>query len=497
MDIQVRRGSPQPEPPPRGPSPAMAAKLAVAVVLALAAGKLWRTTAHDRRRAEPAPVPATAAAPQAASSLPVAQEEPRAERPDLSSLLVPEEEMARAPAASASPQPRRQQQAAAALPKSTPSEPEGGTSAQFAETPPAREMRRGEFGSRNPGGAALGQGAPGGSSGAAFRADVRRIAANPAGGAGGLSSASGIAPARGYKSGTAGRLPPSQWPTVQQLREAFSRDAKLLGPLPASPGALGGSGNSFSGRTGASQPSQSQDDQQGGETQNLGGGAYGGTTRASTPSADSSLPTPGPSPIPWHANPQDTGLIYPDVSVWRPVNDWDALSKASAGIIEMKVRQVSIDALYHTDVSAAEDHKMIVIGYAFGYNASGADQADALVVNFPPKPGRILMLDLERNPYGNSMTDSQAVAFVERIKARTGQYPLLYASESHARPGALADCPRYIAVWGPSKPPAGAKIWQFTDGVVGMSPHSFPGVGSCDINKTVITYAELRKMAGL
>ena len=95
------------------------------------------------------------------------------------------------------------------------------------------------------------------------------------------------------------------------------------------------------------------------------------------------------------------------------------------------------------------------------------------------------------------MTDAQAEAFVTEIYAKTGRYPFLYTSKSNARySGLLANCPRWIADY-TSTPPQGATLWQYTDGPLGMAPNTFPGVGSCDINKTMITYGALRQMAGL
>lgn len=51
-----------------------------------------------------------------------------------------------------------------------------------------------------------------------------------------------------------------------------------------------------------------------------------------------------------------------------------------------------------------------------------------------PRPGVLLVLDFERNHYrGGTMSVSQAVGFVERIKARTGKYPGIYGSENRLR----------------------------------------------------------------
>lgn len=309
--------------------------------------------------------------------------------------------------------------------------------------------------------------------------------------------------------------PKSDWPGQKELAAAFEKDAKAYAAslsagaavppfisanpalsqaisgtglvLPGGPNAFGtiagGAGGGAGGSAGGSP----------GASANLGGGRQ---PQASEPLGADQVA--GPSPIPWKAQPNDTGMMFPDISHWNTVKDWDALAKASKGIIVMKVRQVSVDPMFNPRLKEAEERKMIVIGYAFGYGGiSGATQADALLHHFPPKPGRILMLDLERNPpqYGKTMSAAEASAFVERIRQRTGQYPLLYTSASWSRPGVLAKCPRYIAQWGST--PSSAEIWQFTNGVVGPPPHTFPGIGHCDINKLRVTYLKLRRWAGL
>ncbi|MCX5790522.1 MAG: GH25 family lysozyme [Elusimicrobia bacterium] len=510
MDIQIR-GRGQPSPPQRPGAAATAVKVGVIALLAVVGGKLLKRATFQKPAPE-RPAIASAAAPRAVaaspSPLPESAQEP--ERPDPSSLLLTEEELA--------PQPR-QVSAAAATP-SKPNHPYFSASPPqkpAEEEPAAQEYpsyaqmreRRADASSHGTGGAPAAHG--GGASSSAsftFRPDNRHMTAAVGEAAGGSTSAKSFVARLGRGAsaaldGSPGRLPPSQWPTLQQMRQAFASDARLAGPLPSSIGG-GPNGLSLGGNIGAQRPSQpsgqaqsaeAPQDSEGGSG-NAGGQSNSGSSSSTPGKLQTTTPSASNSPIPWTAAANATGLQFPDVSMWRPVSDWKALSNASHGIIEMKVRQSSIDPLYNKDVDQAEKNNMIVIGYAFGYNASGADQADAFYVNFPPKPGRIMMLDLESNG-NNTMTNQQAIDFVNRIKARTGQYPLLYASESRARPGALANCPRYTAAWGPVNPPSGAQLWQFTDGVVGKTPHSFPGVGSCDINQAVITYAQLRQMAGL
>lgn len=107
------------------------------------------------------------------------------------------------------------------------------------------------------------------------------------------------------------------------------------------------------------------------------------------------------------------------------------------------------------------------------------------------RPGVLLVLDFEQNTHyrGGTMTLAQAVAFVERIKERTGKYPGLYGSEYRLRQmlygaGAtpslrqtLSNCwlwvanyhaePRSVSPWG------GWHMWQYTgDGKCGLRPRN-------------------------
>ena len=77
-----------------------------------------------------------------------------------------------------------------------------------------------------------------------------------------------------------------------------------------------------------------------------------------------------------------------------------------------------------TDPVRQADHFLSVVSGAWS-------QADAA-----SRPaGVLLVLDFERNGHypGGTMTVAQAVAFVERIRERTGKYPGLYCSEYRLR----------------------------------------------------------------
>ena len=212
--------------------------------------------------------------------------------------------------------------------------------------------------------------------------------------------------------------------------------------------------------------------------------------------------------LPERAPLTQTGINFPDLNTWRVAKDWDALDKASYGIVGMKVYEWNsspsvVNAVvenFKQNLAAATTRQMIIVGYTFGVGGvAGAAQADTTLALFPvgANLGHILVLDLENNPSGASITTAQAEDFVTEVHAKTGRYPFLYTSKNNARySGLLANCPRWIASY-ISTPPQGATLWQYTDGPLGMAPNTFPGVGSCDINKTMITYGELRQMAGL
>jgi lysozyme len=110
------------------------------------------------------------------------------------------------------------------------------------------------------------------------------------------------------------------------------------------------------------------------------------------------------------------------------------------------------------------------------------------------RPGVLLVLDFEQNTHyrGGSMSTSQAAAFVQRIKERTGKYPGIYGSENRLRSmlwsrgataadrAVLSNCwlwianyhsqPRYTSPWG------NWHLWQYTgDGKCALRPRSaFP-----------------------
>ena len=160
------------------------------------------------------------------------------------------------------------------------------------------------------------------------------------------------------------------------------------------------------------------------------------------------------------------------------------------------------DSKYRDRQMAALQAGLLWGAYHFGDATDPVRQADhflsvvAASVGAPigpekRRPGVLLVLDFERNGHypGGTMTVAKAVAFVERIRERTGKYPGLYCSEyrlrqmlygsavTAAQRRALANCwlwianyhfqPRNTAPWDYWH------LWQYT------------GDGKCDLPRSM------------
>ncbi len=175
-----------------------------------------------------------------------------------------------------------------------------------------------------------------------------------------------------------------------------------------------------------------------------------------------------------------------------------------AGVIhEATFPRLERDAKYSERQRAAVEAGLLWGAYHFGDATNPIAQADhflravtAVRLDEPEKPrsGVLLVLDFEKNGHypGGSMSVAQAVAFVERIKERTGKYPGLYGSEhrlqqmlyggsataAHRR--ILTNCWLWIANYHaePRKtaPWSAWHLWQYTgDGKCDLRPRSmFP-----------------------
>ncbi len=128
----------------------------------------------------------------------------------------------------------------------------------------------------------------------------------------------------------------------------------------------------------------------------------------------------------------------------------DFVAMKSEGIIgvihEATYPRFDRDARYRERQVAATQVGLLWGAYHYGDATNPIRQADhflGMVAASAPAPlgpgkrrqGVLLVLDFEKNGHypGGTMTVAQAVAFVERIRERTGKYPGLYCSEYRLR----------------------------------------------------------------
>jgi len=166
------------------------------------------------------------------------------------------------------------------------------------------------------------------------------------------------------------------------------------------------------------------------------------------------------------------------------------------GVIHKATQGTSFaDPLYKPRAAAAKAAGLLWGAYHFGTGADGVEQADFFLKTVQPGPGPdvLLVLDLEANPQGPSMTLDEARAFVTHIQSVTGQFPGLYAGSylksllGVTHDPILANCWFWLSQYGPTAvvPPAWPTwtMWQYTDGAVGPEPHEVAGIGRCDRDK--------------
>jgi lysozyme len=191
-------------------------------------------------------------------------------------------------------------------------------------------------------------------------------------------------------------------------------------------------------------------------------------------------------------------------------------SEGVLGVIhEATFPRLQRDWRYNERQLAAMQAGLLWGAYHFGDGTDPVRQADHFLnvvgashplVRIGKEPERrsgvLLVLDFEKNGHypGGSMSVSQACAFVERIKERTGKYPGIYGSEyrlrqmlygrgvSEGQRAVLSNCwlwianyhaqPRYTSPWG------NWHLWQYTgDGKCGLRPRSEFPVGVANLRK--------------
>ncbi|RWD71062.1 glycoside hydrolase family 25 protein [Mesorhizobium sp.] len=151
--------------------------------------------------------------------------------------------------------------------------------------------------------------------------------------------------------------------------------------------------------------------------------------------------------------------------------------------------QTGVDPTYARNRRRAETAELLWGAYHFGTGSDGVRQAE----NFLGVVGdskALLVLDLEPNPTGPSMSLEEARAFVTHVHDKTGHFPGLYSGHyikqllGTKTDPILAKCWFWLAQYGPTPvvPPNWRSwtMWQYTDGAFGPDPHDVRGIGRCD-----------------
>jgi lysozyme len=142
--------------------------------------------------------------------------------------------------------------------------------------------------------------------------------------------------------------------------------------------------------------------------------------------------------------------------------------------------------------------------YHWGVHGNAEEQADFYIDTVKPAPDELIALDLEDAQSESLMNVEEAVLFVERVKARTGRYPVLYTNHASAKlistmykgsvfrhtplwyarfKSRVTDFPR--GVW------ASYTLWQFSSEILAQMP--IPGTKpDMDINAYNGTVEQLK-----
>lgn len=92
-----------------------------------------------------------------------------------------------------------------------------------------------------------------------------------------------------------------------------------------------------------------------------------------------------------------------------------------------------IDSAYFERKSEALKRGYLWGSYHWGVSGNPEKQADFYIDTIKPSPDELIALDLEDAGSRKLMNVDEAILFVERVKARTGRYPVLYTNHSSAK----------------------------------------------------------------
>lgn len=198
-----------------------------------------------------------------------------------------------------------------------------------------------------------------------------------------------------------------------------------------------------------------------------------------------------------------------DISHHNRVSDFNEVKNDGImGIIHKSTQGFRyVDPKYSSRRPRALEAGHLWGAYHFGVGGDGVAQAEFFLETVKPEPQDLLVLDLEGNTTGSSMTLDEAEEFVNYVQSITGRWPGLYSGNyikeklGNRTDTILANCWLWLAQYGPvARVPAAWPtwtMWQYTDGAAGPDPHSVAGIGYCDRDKFNGDLKQLRRLWGV
>jgi GH25 family lysozyme M1 (1,4-beta-N-acetylmuramidase) len=116
--------------------------------------------------------------------------------------------------------------------------------------------------------------------------------------------------------------------------------------------------------------------------------------------------------------------------------DWDRLAaekRVVAIIHKATIGTTRLDPGYTKRREEALRRGYLWGSYHWGIARNPEKQADFYIDTINPRVDELIALDLEDAQSKTLMNVNEAIIFVERVKARTGRYPLLYTNHSSAK----------------------------------------------------------------
>lgn len=176
-----------------------------------------------------------------------------------------------------------------------------------------------------------------------------------------------------------------------------------------------------------------------------------------------------------------------------------------AGVIHKATQGLAYaDPTYAARETAATAEGLLWGAYHFGTGSDGVQQAEHFLDVVQPAAGTLLILDIEANQQGPSMTLEEARAFVTHVQEATGRWPGVYSGHyikdllGTTIDPVLANCWFWLSQYGPTAVVPACwpswTLWQYTDGGLGPEPHTVPGIGRCDRDKFNGSIAALKQL---